>query len=83
MSFEGYFQLICKNGHLYGANLYSSEEDTPCPTCNEECIWWNLVDTTNDSGDPIQLKLKTQKSCDECNSILEQIYEIPKNGHRK
>ena len=83
MSFEGYYQLICKNGHAYNAELYSSEEETPCPDCNEECIWWNLVDTTNDSGNPVRLKLKSQKSCDKCNSILEVIYEIPKNGHSK
>ena len=83
MSFEGYYQLLCKKGHFYQTSLYNSEENTPCPVCQEECVWWNLVDTTNDSGNPIELKLKTQKSCDKCNSILEEIYEIPKTGHRK
>jgi len=82
MSFEGYYQLICKNGHYYQAGLYTEEENTSC-FCGEKPIWWNLVNITNDAGNPVILKLLKRKICKECDSILEEIYEIPKEkGHR-
>lgn len=83
MSFEGYFQLICKNGHYYHEGLYGDEENTKCPICKEECIWWNLVDTTNDEGTPVVPELLKRKSCKHCKTVLEEIYKIPKEGHLK
>lgn len=83
MSFEGYFQLICKNRHYYIAGLYGEEENTKC-RCGEKSIWWNLVNTTNDSGNPIEIKIKSQTICKHCKSVLETIFEIPKGkGHIK
>jgi hypothetical protein len=56
MSFEGYYQKICKNGHSYTADLYyygSSFNDdvTKCPFCEESEVWSNMVNTTNGSYD--------------------------------
>jgi len=54
MSFEGYYQCMCKNGHYWTEELqysYAEDElkDCKCYKCNEEVYWWNLVDTTNGS----------------------------------
>lgn len=49
MSFEGYIQHICKNGH-YGVEPYDYAGDQPmwkCHECREGSIWSNLVDETN------------------------------------
>jgi len=84
MSFDGYFQLICENGHAYYEGLFGEEENALCPYCNKKCIWWNLVDSTNDCGKPITLELIKQRHCSKCGSILEEKYKIPKNkGHLK
>jgi hypothetical protein len=49
MSFEGYFQLLCANGHYFTADAYyyDTHEDCPCLACGAEVVWENLVDTTN------------------------------------
>ena len=80
MSFEGYFQLICKNGHYYHEGLYGKEELAPCPHCKSNAVWWNLVDITNECGNPIKVKLKKETSCNKCGSIIEKIFYIPKRG---
>lgn len=50
MSFEGYDQLICKNGHTYSCGLYDYDELHPsCPHCKAAPVWRNLVDQTNGS----------------------------------
>ena len=91
MSFEGYFQLICKKGHYYTAGLYGQEENTLCPICLSIPVWWNIVDETNSSFDNntgeridgfVEPRIKSQRICKYCNSILETIYEVPKEGHR-
>ena len=90
MSFEGYYQLICKKGHSYQVGLYGLEEKTPCPVCNSVVAWWNIVDITNGSFEAnkridgyITLKIKSQKICEHCTSVLETIYNIPKKGGHK
>lgn len=49
MSFEGYYQVICKNGHHSHTDLNFSTDDWECPDCEAKCAWWNLVDITNGS----------------------------------
>lgn len=60
MSFEGYYQVLCKNGHYwedaYCYHVHSPGEE-PCPACDPEewrcddCgakrAWINTVDDTN------------------------------------
>lgn len=45
MSYEGYEQCICKNGHYYERDCWA--EDAVCGTCKEESAWYNPVDQTN------------------------------------
>jgi hypothetical protein len=52
MSFEGYYQILCGNGHLSDDDVYycRQEEDYwKCTVCGEREAWRNLVDVTNGS----------------------------------
>lgn len=65
MSFEGYYQILCEQGHFSGCDCYDNPVfgRTTMPQWEEnfeECIiwkchcganaaWWNLVNTTNGS----------------------------------
>jgi hypothetical protein len=61
MSFEGYFQILCKNGHKSSPDCYENphfgepatdEFGTKHPWtchCGATASWWNLVDETNGS----------------------------------
>lgn len=44
MSFEGWVQCICPNGHYFTNDAYIS---TPCPDCGKRYAWCNVVDDTN------------------------------------
>ncbi len=54
MSFEGYFQVICKNRHYHEVDyIYDrpcnpkTDEEFKCPMCGAAPLWENLVDDTN------------------------------------
>ena len=48
MSFEGYYQQLCKKGHYTTVDAIGYEdEDDNCKICGEKIVWWNLVDVTN------------------------------------
>ena len=65
MSFEGYNQVLCGNGHLHYVDVYEFEKYFPrefggspenitlcqCPHCGTNAVWTNQVDTTNGSWD--------------------------------
>ena len=79
MSFEGRYQLICKNGHYTEEDVYSFSDKDKCLTCKEPFEWKNMVDDTNGYEDGyIKVKLKSKKKCEHCKTILEEIYHIPK-----
>ena len=80
MSYEGYTQYLCKKGHYTTKDCYYDDLKS-CPTCKEEIVWQEMVDTTNDEGNPTKLKLRKRKTCKHCKSVLEEIYYIPK-GHQ-
>lgn len=88
MSFEGYYQLLCKKGHYWERNYYDCMLDNnieKCFICKSNISWYNLVDLTNGSFDDKgrhidgykKLKIKKQLKCNKCGSILETIYVIP------
>lgn len=86
MSWEGYYQLICKNGHMWTEFAeYRKAEECICPKCNTKPIWYNIVDITNGSFEGnkridgyIELKPSKIIKCKHCGSILEIKYRIPK-----
>lgn len=48
MSYEGYEQLLCKNGHYDTADCWYNDLQ-PCRVCGEKIVWINSVDETNGS----------------------------------
>lgn len=64
MSYEGYYQFICKDGHYTTEDCYMMEpEDFKCSyigkdfhgrtgACSAPLAWWNSVNTTNGSFEP-------------------------------
>jgi len=93
MSYEGYSQFICKNGHYWTEDCYSEAEiikDNKCPICKQSAVWRNMVDVTNGSFDDetgeridgyVELKIKSETSgvCSVCGKkhVCETIYEVP------
>jgi hypothetical protein len=51
MSYEGFEQVLCSNGHYYIFDCYDfwEAENWHCPTCGAKATWSNMVDTTNGS----------------------------------
>ena len=50
MSFSGFYQCICENGHWTDNDCYIfTPEYDPCRVCRATMVWYNLVDTTNGS----------------------------------
>lgn len=47
MSYSGYVQKLCKNGHLSSHDTYEYKEEN-C-YCGQPYVWSNNVDTTNGS----------------------------------
>jgi hypothetical protein len=84
MSYEGYVQYLCKVGHGSIKDCY--EDDLKVCKCGEPIVWCNYVDVTNGSFEGrkridgyINLKVKSQKTCPHCKTILETFFYIPKN----
>lgn len=56
MSFEGYYQVVCKNRHYNEIDYLTKElycdgkkiQELHCEDCGDELIWNNLVDCTNE-----------------------------------
>lgn len=97
MSFEGYYQILCKNGHYETISVYNHQDmyEWRCSSCDSPAVWYNLVDQTNGSWDEENNRidgyvyLKAIKEfncvCEKCGNphfISPAIYEIPKSkGH--
>ena len=45
MSFEGYYQCVCKNGHYFEINAYDDRDK--CVDCYQDIVMKNIVDETN------------------------------------
>lgn len=52
MSYEGYDQFLCEEGHYWTKDVWISDPvQELCPTCGKLPVWWNPVDLTNGSFD--------------------------------
>lgn len=80
MSFEGYTQHICQNGH-YGLEPYDYAGDQPewtCDECGAKSAWSNLVDDTNcDNLGYIEPVVKVPQHNDENGNFVPATHEIP------
>jgi len=95
MSYEGYEQFLCENGHFWTVDCYDSR--TKCPDCKGKAVWFNGVDLTNGSWDDngrridgyVKLEIDVpaeECTCEKCghkHNKTVATYKIPKNkGHR-
>jgi hypothetical protein len=92
MSYEGYEQHICENGHRFNTEAgyaYFGDDNPPaCPYCGAKSVFCNCVDQTNCEDMGVILNDGWRKfevfpmvihECCECNSrrISPPIYRIP------
>lgn len=93
MSYEGYEQILCQNGHYNTIDAMETmyqDGYKPCEFCQSPIVWFNCVDTTNDDGSDYIIDLKEKISATICtchcgnqHQISPAIYEIPeKQGHK-
>ena len=98
MSWEGWDQLLCENGHYQGSDSppmfgqHGSGFKCWVHGCKGKLAWWNQVDETNKSGGSdgiVKLRLKKKAvfcKCPKCQTIQmkkPEEYYIPKTkGHR-
>lgn len=83
MSYEGYCQSLCKNGHLSNSDPFQSED--VCPSCQEEIVWSNSVDETNCNGvgyipmDQFKIKDVVVETCNLGHTHItkEAVYRFP------
>lgn len=88
MSYEGYTQKLCENGHYWAESDYDCDSTYKCPHCKGLCVWFNDVDQTNGNGDEYYIQLKenapaeyeTCKCCGHTKLIKPATYKIP---HKK
>jgi len=88
MSYEGYVQYLCKNGHNWEQDCYVDDFEAgsdKCPHCQQKAVWRNDVDTTNGSFEGgkridgyVDLEVKMILRCTKCGSRVETIYKIPR-----
>ena len=92
MSYEGYDQFLCKNGHHWTEDAYTSNDKGLCRICGESIIWENCVDITNGTFDDdgtridgyVKLRIKRKakyekcKCCENKKLIQHETYCIPK-----
>ncbi len=70
MSYEGYYQYLCANGHLRICDC-NMDDDSPCEHCGAEMVWVNCVDVTNGSHDEagtridgyVELEIAVERLC--------------------
>lgn len=87
MSFEGWIQVLCKNGHYYQADCYSYifGEGWTCQICGAKKGWSYTVDCTNDCGEQFDLEpylrdpavFETCPTCKHEKQITPDVYNIP------
>jgi hypothetical protein len=93
MSYEGYYQVLCEEGHLFIVDAYDwqygEEEPNICPICGKKPVWENAVDDTNcDQFGLIHLQVKIPGEeciCRECgirHIKKHTTYYIPKGKGR-
>jgi len=91
MSFEGYYRILCKNGHLHIADLYHLDfNDWKCPDCGAQVAVEQLIDETNGCDYEYCDLLKDEKDickdygCGyaEFEVATEAIYETCNLGHK-
>jgi hypothetical protein len=89
VSYEGYEQDICINGHFFVKDAYDSSRK--CPTCDAEVAFSNSVDDTNcdswglipsEKFQELIIKKAVVETCSHCGhtkQLENPLYKIPDN----
>lgn len=91
MSYEGYTQHICQNGHQFNTacNYGGYGEEEKCPDCESESAWSNEVDDTNGDSvgiilhfDPVLISSGKQETCNlgHSHTVIQPTYRVPAEG---
>jgi len=89
MSYEGYEQCICEDGHYFCADVWGGEEKCHC---GKKAVWYNSVDETNCDGygfiDMEQFietaaETKTCECCGHVRVVKEVTYRVPSKEETK
>ena len=91
MSYEGFEQVLCANGHYEILDCHEDIEKYCCIKCNAKIVWTNSVDTTNcehfgyiDMAKFIDSPIEyTTCNLGHMHCIKEQIYRIPTKEEAK
>lgn len=82
MSYEGYTQRLCANGHLWAEGCY--DDVLECPSCGEQSVWSHTVDCTNgvvedENGIPCPETVPYPLEVERYEEVITQvpIYKIP------
>ncbi len=92
MGYQGYEQILCKNGHYYQVDCYEwgFSDGWKCSVCGAGVGWFYAVDQTNGPGEPFDLfpylevpaVLKTCLTCEHKEMATPDVYNIPDEGRR-
>lgn len=95
MSYEGYYQQWCPNGHYDECDALQHDWDERCIDCGEPYVLEHSVDLTNDGGPSgkgwgyIQPEVDipaVTETCEHCNhtrTVKPEIYKIPTQEQRE
>jgi len=68
MSYEGYDQYICGNGHFFVRDCYDSDINCPSESCDSKAVWTCAVDQTN--GCDFSHSEEENHKCSSCKDIV-------------
>jgi len=84
MSYEGYVELLCKNGHYWTVDAYGALDDACCHRCGEHFAWNHSVDETNgivydDNGLPFSNTVPAELEVDHYEEVMIKIpiFKVP------
>lgn len=88
MSYEGYEQCLCKNGHLSSFDAYDcfDKDNMFCSNCGAPIVWSNMVDQTNGEEcgyidmEALKITDTVHSICETCKQsrfVSPSIYRIP------
>ena len=84
MSYEGFTQVLCANGHLREFDCWNSPMMF-CPCCGKPFVWRHEVDETNCEGVRADLEIAVPEQREWCDMghvhvTREVTYKIPKTN---
>ena len=89
MSFEGYYQVICQNGHYYETPYdygFGEDDHLKCHICGADEAWHSIVDVTNgldENSGVVEVTILEPEQrcvcplCERDHIAREAIYQIP------